>query len=138
VLFDFDFVNFQCTQRGDDLDTLHNLPWYMIWRKCSTINVFFFLFNRCRWGCSRMLLRGLGLVAYNLGLSRLKTWPIVVSDYQCLWQKECVMDDFTLKCFWIHTSRFGGVCVHVASLKVAEANTVSTIKLGTCNAETNV
>lgn len=45
-----------------------------------------------------MLLKGLGLVVYDLGLSHLNTWLILgVSDYQCLWQKECVVDDVILK-----------------------------------------
>lgn len=81
---------------------LHNFA--MLWhdmKKMFHYYCIFFLYNRCRWGCSRILLKGLGLVVYNPGLSHLNTWPILgVSDYQCLWQKECVMDDLTLKyCF---------------------------------------
>lgn len=46
--------------------------------------------------CS-ILLKGLGHVVYNVGLSRLNTWTVLsVSDYQCLWQKRM--------CHWRLTS----------------------------------
>lgn len=55
----FDSFICPCTQCDDVLYIFFlfqiTCQWYTIWRKCSTIIVFFFLYNRCRWVYSRIL-----------------------------------------------------------------------------------
>lgn len=79
-----------------------SLTFLVIWREENVpLLLYFFLYNCCRWGCNSMSWKGLGLVVYNPGWSHLNTWPMLgVSDYQRLWQKECVIDDPILKIFF--------------------------------------
>lgn len=55
----FDSFICPCTQCDDVLYIFFlfqiTCQWYTIWRKCSTIIVFLFLYNRCRWVYSRIL-----------------------------------------------------------------------------------
>lgn len=69
------FVCFTWAQCGDDF-LLFNVAFDMMWQKCSTVTVFFFLYYCCRWGCSSMSLKGLGLVVYNPGLSHLNAYLV--------------------------------------------------------------
>lgn len=99
----------------------------MMWRKCSTIIVFFlFLYNRCRWGCSRILLKGTGAGSIIIWGCLISTHGryLVFQTINAYDKEECVIDDLTLKrCFTLCSAAV------MRSLRAAEANTALIISL---------